>query len=110
MVGLDGAHFAETQKLEAPIKIVPATLALGGEAIQQSSMAARTTQSEMTDVLVWELVSVRCALAQPLEDNVCASLRRQERAVVGALLDMGVLAEDSVAPLPPVTGAAQALF
>jgi hypothetical protein len=61
----------------------------------------------MTDVLVWELVSVRCALALPLEDGVRASLRRQERAVVGALLDMGVLSEDAIAPLPPIAGDAQ---
>jgi hypothetical protein len=68
---------------------------------------ARTSRNEMTDVLVWELVSVRCALAQPLEEGVRTTLRRQERAVVGALLDMGVLSEDAVAPLPPVTSDAQ---
>ena len=70
-------------------------------------MTSRTTPSEMTDVLVWELVNVRCALAQPIEQSVRRALRRQERAVVGALLDMGVLSEDSVAPLPALAGDAQ---
>ncbi len=65
----------------------------------------------MTDVLVWELVSVRCALAQPLDDKVRAALRRQERAIVGALLDMGVLSEEEIAPLPPIVeGAQQPMF
>jgi hypothetical protein len=71
----------------------------------------RTTRTEMIDVLIWELVSVRCALAQPIDEPVRVILRRQERAVVGALLDMGVLSEDSVAPLPPAAGPdAQVLF
>ena len=70
----------------------------------------RTSKTEMTDVLVWELVSVRCALAQPVEDAVRLTLRRQERAVVGALLDLGVLSEDAVAPLPPVANEQQPLF
>jgi hypothetical protein len=61
----------------------------------------------MTDVLVWELVSVRCALAQPLRDEVRTALRRQERAVVGALLDMGVLSQEEIAPMPPITKDAQ---
>jgi hypothetical protein len=67
----------------------------------------RTSRNDMTDVLVWELVSVRCALAQPLEDQVRAALRRQERAVVGAVLDMGVLSDDQIAPLPPITAGTQ---
>jgi hypothetical protein len=67
----------------------------------------RTSRTDMTDVLVWELVSMRCALARPLEDQVRAALRRQERAVVGALLDMGVLSDDQIAPLPPITSGTQ---
>jgi hypothetical protein len=67
----------------------------------------RTSRNEMTDVLVWELVSVRCALAQPLEGGVRTDLRRQERAIVGALLDMGVLSEEEIAPLPPIVMNAQ---
>ena len=71
----------------------------------------KTSRSEMTDVLVWELVSLRCALAQPLEPGVRVTLRREERAVVGALLDMGVLSADGVAPLPPLAGgAAQPMY
>jgi hypothetical protein len=77
------------------------------ERIGSNNPLMRTSRTEMTDVLVWELVSVRCALAQPLEESVRISLRRQERAVVGALLDMGVLSEDAVAPLPPITGNTQ---
>lgn len=62
----------------------------------------------MTDVLVWELVNVRCALAQPLDEEATrVSLRKQERSLVGALLDMGVLSEEAIAPLPPVTIDAQ---
>jgi hypothetical protein len=67
----------------------------------------RTSRNEMTDVLVWELVSVRCALAQPVDEPTRTALRRQERAVVGALLDMGVLSEDAIAPLPPIASNAQ---
>ena len=68
----------------------------------------RPTQSELADNIVWELVSVRCALARPLDDEVRRSLREVERALVGALLDMGVLSEKSVAPMPPVTPSAAA--
>ena len=67
----------------------------------------RTTRHEMTDILVWELVSLRSALAQPVADETRALLRRQERAVVGALLDMGVLSQEAIAPLPPVAENAQ---
>ena len=56
----------------------------------------------MTDVLVWELVSTRCALAQPVAEETQRALRKQERALVGALLDMGVLSEEAIAPLPPI--------
>jgi len=71
----------------------------------------RTSRNDMTDVLVWELVSIRCALAQPLDDKVRVALRRQERAVVGALLDMGVLSEEEIAPLPPIAlGAQQPMY
>jgi hypothetical protein len=67
----------------------------------------RTSRNDMTDVLVWELVSVRCALAQPLRDEVRAALRRQERAIVGALLDMGVLSQEEIAPMPAIAKDAQ---
>lgn len=60
-----------------------------------------------TDILVWELVSVRCGLAQSTDETVRRALRKQERALVGALLDMGVLSDQTIAPLPPVVGDAQ---
>ncbi len=53
-----------------------------------------------SDILVWELVSVRCGLAQTTDDDVRRALRKQERALVGALLDLGVLGEPTIAPLP----------
>jgi hypothetical protein len=70
-------------------------------------MTTRTSQKEMGDILVWELVSVRCGLAQTKDERVRRALRKQERALVGALLDMGVLAQDAMAPLPPVVTSAQ---
>jgi hypothetical protein len=57
-------------------------------------------RSPTGDILVWELVSVRCGLAQTTDENVRHALRKQERALVGALLDLGVLAEQTIAPLP----------
>jgi len=67
--------------------------------------------ADREDILVWELVSVRCALAQPVSEETRAKLRRQERALVGALLDLGVLHEDALAPLPlPAPAASQPLF
>jgi len=68
----------------------------------------RPPQSELADNIVWELVSVRCALARPLDDEVKRSLRELERSLVGALLDMGVLSAKAVAPMPPVTPSAAA--
>jgi hypothetical protein len=53
-----------------------------------------------SDILVWELVSVRCGLAQTTDEDVRRTLRKQERALVGALLDLGVLGEPTIAPLP----------
>ena len=67
----------------------------------------RTSQTEMTDVLVWELVNVRCALAQPVAEDERQRLRKRERSLVGALLDIGVLSQEAIAPLPPVTPEAQ---
>ncbi len=64
----------------------------------------------MIDVLVWELVSVRCALAQPIAENVRHDLRKEERALVGALLDMGVLSDEAIAPLPAPVREAQAMY
>jgi hypothetical protein len=69
-----------------------------------------SSKLERADLLVWELVSVRCALARPVSDAVRASLRKQERAIVGALLDLGVFQHDEVAPLPPPMAAPPALF
>lgn len=70
-----------------------------------------TTQPDRVDLLVWQLVSVRCALAQPIIEETRASLRREERALVGALLDLGVLSHGAVAPIPPPAPAAsQPLF
>jgi hypothetical protein len=69
---------------------------------------SRPTQSELADNLVWELVSVRCALARPLDDEVRKSLREMERSLVGALLDMGVISSKAVAPMPPVAPSAAA--
>ena len=66
-------------------------------------MTTRTSQKEMSDILVWELVNVRCALAQPVAADEGKRLRARERSLVGALLDMGVLSEEAIAPLPPVT-------
>ncbi|HEY1958660.1 MAG TPA: hypothetical protein VGH28_23745 [Polyangiaceae bacterium] len=60
----------------------------------------RQARTEREDILVWELVSVRCALAQPIANETRRALRREERALVGALLDLGVLPHDAVAPLP----------
>ena len=65
-------------------------------------MTTKTSQNEMKDILVWELVNVRCALAQRVEDDERRHLRKREKSLVGALLDMGVLSEEAVAPLPPV--------
>ena len=70
-------------------------------------MTTRTSQKDMGDILVWELVNVRCALAQPLADDVRRDLRRHEKSLVGALLDIGVLSEDAMAPQPPVVTDAQ---
>ena len=71
----------------------------------------RPTPSEQADNLVWELVSVRCALAQPVNDQARKLLRDTERSLVGALLDMGVLSQKAVAPMPPVApSAAPAMF
>jgi len=61
------------------------------------------SQNDMGDILVWQLVNVRCALAQPVADEERARLRKHEKSLVGALLDIGVLSEEAVAPLPPVT-------
>lgn len=73
--------------------------------------SVRPSQAELADTLVWELVSVRCALVHTTSDEVRKSLRDHERTVVGALLDMGVLSEKSVAPMPPVApSAAPAMF
>lgn len=69
-----------------------------------------TSRIEMIDVLVWELVSVRCALAQPIVENVRRDLRKEERALVGALLDMGVLSDEAIAPLPAPAREAQAMY
>lgn len=57
--------------------------------------------SDRADILVWELVCVRCALARPVSNEARRGLRREERALVGALLDLGVLSHDGVAPPPP---------
>jgi hypothetical protein len=63
------------------------------------------------DILVWELVSVRCALAQPVSDATRRALRAEEKALVGALLDLGVLSEGAVAPPPvPAPSASQPMF
>ncbi len=70
----------------------------------------RTSQKDMGDILVWELVNVRCALARPLADDEQVTLRRQEKSLVGALLDLGVLSEDAMAPLPPVAEPQPALY
>jgi hypothetical protein len=70
------------------------------------SPSTRTSQTEMKDILVWELVNVRCALAQPAEEGERKRLRKHEKSLVGALLDVGVLSEEAVAPLPPVVPAA----
>ncbi len=59
------------------------------------------------DILVWELVSVRVGLAQSTDEDVRLKLRKQERALVGALLDMGVLAEQTIAPMPVAVSDAQ---
>ncbi len=67
----------------------------------------RTSQKDMGDILVWELVNVRCALAQPLGEDERTQLRRREKSLVGALLDIGVLSEDAMAPQPPVVSDAQ---
>jgi hypothetical protein len=82
-------------------------IAIGGRTIPLAMKTTpRPTQSEMADILVWELVSVRCALARPLRDEVRHSLRDMERSLVGALLDMGVLSNKAVAPMPPVAPSA----
>lgn len=73
-------------------------------------MTTRTSQTEMADVLVWELVNVRCALAQPVAEDERHRLRRHERTLVGALLDIGVLSEEAIAPLPPVAPVQQPLY
>ncbi|HEX4512980.1 MAG TPA: hypothetical protein VGH87_10385 [Polyangiaceae bacterium] len=76
-------------------------------------MTTRTSQNEMKDILVWELVNVRCALAQSgVAETERTRLRKHEKSLVGALLDVGVLSEESVAPLPPVApdDAAQSTF
>ncbi len=67
----------------------------------------RTSQKDMGDILVWDLVNVRCALAQPLSEDERSRLRRREKSLVGALLDIGVLSEDAMAPQPPVVSDAQ---
>ena len=74
-------------------------------------MTTRTSQNEMKDILVWELVSVRCALSQSgVEEGERTRLRKHEKSLVGALLDVGVFAEEAVAPLPPVTDGAQPTY
>ena len=66
-------------------------------------MTTRTSQNEMKDILVWELVNVRCALAQPaVAEPERTRLRKHEKSLVGALLDVGVLSEEAIAPMPPV--------
>ena len=70
----------------------------------------REPRAEREDVLVWQLVSVRCALAQPISNEARRALRREERSLVGALLDLGVLSHDAVAPLPAQVAATQPLF
>jgi hypothetical protein len=62
------------------------------------------------DILVWELVSVRCGLAQTTDDETRRTLRKQEKALVGALLDLGVLTERTIAPLPEVVEAQPPLY
>ena len=71
--------------------------------INDQRMTTKTSQNEMKDILVWELVNVRCALAQSgVAEVERTRLRTHEKSLVGALLDVGVLSEESVAPLPPV--------
>ena len=70
----------------------------------------RETHSDRADILVWDLVSVRCALGQPITEATRRALRREERSIVGALLDLGVLSHAAVAPLPPASAASQPLF
>jgi len=65
-------------------------------------------KSPASDILVWELVSVRCGLAQTTDENVRRALRHKERALVGALLDLGVLRDAHVAPAPTAVPDAQA--
>ena len=68
-------------------------------------------KSPTGDILVWELVSVRCGLAQTTDEEVKRALRKQERALVGALLDLGVLSDQAIAPMPPVvTSAAPPMY
>lgn len=64
----------------------------------------KTRADVNADILVWELVSVRVGLAHATDETVRSSLRKQERALVGALLDMGVLAEQTIAPMPAAVG------
>jgi len=71
----------------------------------------REKHSDRADILAWELVSVRCALAQPVSEETRRALRKEEKALVGALLDLGVLSHDAIAPLPaPAPAASQPLF
>jgi hypothetical protein len=75
---------------------------VGTIAFNNQCMTTRTSQNEMTDILVWELVNVRCALAQRVDDDERRRLRKREKSLVGALLDMGVLSAQAIAPLPPL--------
>ena len=81
-------------------------------AFNNQGMTTRTSQNEMKDILVWELVNVRCALAQSgVAETERSRLRKYEKSLVGALLDVGVLSEEAVAPMPPVvSGAAQPTY
>jgi len=81
-------------------------------AFNNQGMTTRTSQNEMKDILVWELVNVRCALAQSgVAETERSRLRKHEKSLVGALLDVGVLSEEAVAPMPPVvSGAAQPTY